>query len=111
MRALDNQTPLPEPVLARSGEVVAYLRTIADAARFIVQLPKKYDGLLHWRLAGAVLEAADRNPENAQLLQTGTRALRNALATDKMLGPISPPEFDQESCERVRDHVAYHGYR
>jgi hypothetical protein len=85
MAAQSNQTLLARPLSVRWGQVTKDLRTISDAARFITRLPKEYDGRLHWRLAGATLEAADRHPEDADLLRTATLAMENALATEKML--------------------------
>ncbi len=52
---------------------------------FIIKLPKEHDGRFHWRTAGANLEAADRNPGNADLLNIATRSLDNALRTENML--------------------------
>jgi hypothetical protein len=85
MTALLNSTPLERPLFVRSGVLAADIRTISDAAMFIVKLPKVYDGRLHWSLAGSTLEAADRHPENADLLLTATLAMENALATERML--------------------------
>jgi hypothetical protein len=38
-------------------------------------------------LAGAMLEAADRRPDDVELLRTATIAMENALATERMLSP------------------------
>jgi hypothetical protein len=85
MTALNNSTPLARPLVVRSGVLAADIRTISDAAMFITNLPKMYDGRLHWTLAGSTLEAADRHPEDADLLRTATLAMENALVTERML--------------------------
>jgi hypothetical protein len=82
-----NSTALEQLLMVRSGLLAADIRTISDAAKFIRSLPTDYAGRLHWQLAEAVLEAADRNPGNADLLRTATLALKNALATERMLAP------------------------
>jgi hypothetical protein len=82
-----NSTALEQPLIVRSGVFAADIRTISDAAKFIRSLPADYAGRLHWQLASAVLEAADRNPGNADLLRTATLALKNALTTEGMLAP------------------------
>lgn len=89
MAVQSNQTPLARPLFWRRGLRTEVLQTISDAARFITRLPREYDGRLHWRLAGATLEAADRHPEDADLLRTATLAMENALATEHML--MAPP--------------------
>src|SRR5260221_13494278 len=80
-----NSTALEQPLVVRSGVLAADIRTISDAAKFVRSLPADYAGRLHWQLAGAILQAADRNPGNADLLRTATLALKNALATERML--------------------------
>jgi hypothetical protein len=85
LRVQLNLTPLEWPLSVRWGLFAAELRTIRDAAMFIMRLPKQYDGQLHWTSAGATLEAAGRYPENSNLLRTATLAMENALATDQML--------------------------
>ena len=81
-----NPAPLERPLSVRWALHSAELRTIGDAAMFIMKLPKQYDGQLHWSLAGTTLEAADRHPEDRERLQEATQAMENALATDQMLG-------------------------
>jgi hypothetical protein len=95
-----NQTPLARPIIVRSGVLAADIRTIADAAAFIIRLPKEYDGRLHWGLAGATLEAADRHPLDADLLRTATAAMENALATEEMLASLSIPTTDADHMPR-----------
>jgi hypothetical protein len=86
MRIQLNITPLERPLSVRWGLFTAELETVRDAAVFIMQLPKQYDGQLHWSLAGSTLDAADRHPESSDLLRTATSAMENALATERMLG-------------------------
>jgi hypothetical protein len=78
--------PLAYPLTAQrdSYDYATDIRTIGDAATFIVTLPKRYDAL-HWRLAGSTICGAHNHPENADLLETATLALETALATDGML--------------------------
>jgi hypothetical protein len=80
-----NLTPLEQPLAVRSGVLAADIRTISDAAKFIRSLPKDYDGRLHWSLAGKMLEFADAYPKDKDLLRTATLAMKNALATERML--------------------------
>ena len=82
-----NSTALEQPLMVRSGVLAADIRTISDAAKFIRSLPADRAGRLHWHLAGATLEAADRNPGNGDLLRTATLAVKNALTTERMLAP------------------------
>ena len=82
-----NSTALEQPLVVRSGVLATDIRTISDAAKFIRSLPAGYAGRLHWQLAGAVLEAADASPDNADLLRTASLAVKNALATERMLTP------------------------
>jgi hypothetical protein len=86
MRVLLNFTLLERSLSVRWGLFATELRTVRDAVMFIMKLPKRYDGQLHWSLAGAMLEAADLHPANSDLLQTATLAIENALATERMLG-------------------------
>ena len=85
MTAFTNETPLSHPLLLKPGHSSEIIRTIGDAARFIVKLPKENEKSLHWMLAGACLEAVDRHPEDPSLLDTATMSVENALVTDKML--------------------------
>jgi hypothetical protein len=83
--AVDTNTArLEEPIKAAYGVAATDLRTIAEAAKFIRNLPSSWDAI-HWRLAGSALLAADSHPNDAGLLRTATLALKNALATDGML--------------------------
>lgn len=82
MDALTNSTPLAYELHVQGGKT---LKTIADAALFIMKLPKEHDGRLHWTTAGANLESAARHPEVTDLLLTATQSLHSALATEKML--------------------------
>ena len=59
--------------------------TIGQAAAFIATLPTRYDGLLHWSLAGSAISAVHYHPEDGDLFETATLALENALATEGML--------------------------
>jgi hypothetical protein len=79
MEVITHSTPLKNELHLKSGTV---LRTIGDAAMFIIKLPKEYDGRFHWRTAGANLEAADRDTAN---LQVATESLKQALRTENML--------------------------
>jgi hypothetical protein len=81
----NSTTRLEKPLAVRCGLLAADIRTISDAALFITRLPKRYDGELHWTLAGSTLEAADRHPTDAGLLKTASRAMENALKTEQML--------------------------
>ena len=82
-----NSTPLEQPLTVRSGLLAADIRTISDAAKFIRNLPDDFAGRIHWQLTCTALEAADKNPSNAESLRTATLALKNALATERMLAP------------------------
>ena len=64
------------------------ISTIRDAAAFIRNLPKKYNGKLHWTVAGAALDAATVH-EGKELISHATRAMKNALETDNMLEIVS----------------------
>ena len=66
-----NSTALEQPLMVRSGVLAADIRTISDAAKFIRSLPADCAGRLHWHLAGATLEAADRNPGNGGFAPNG----------------------------------------
>lgn len=82
-----NSTPLEQPLTVRSGLLAADIRTISDAAKFIRNLPDDFAGRIHWELTCTALEAADKNPSNAESLRTATLALKKALATERMLAP------------------------
>jgi hypothetical protein len=97
-----NSTALEQTLMVRSGVLAADIRSISDAAKFIRSLPTDYAGRLHWQLAGATLEAAHRNPGNADLLRTASLALKNALATERMLAP----EADFEPLVAARSMLA-----
>jgi hypothetical protein len=83
---LIDSRPLYYPIVALLGRDRVDIRTIGDAAAFIVNLPKSYDGRLHWSLAGSTLEAAHEHPNDIDLLRTATMAFEKALATEEMLG-------------------------
>jgi hypothetical protein len=82
MEVLTNSTPLVHELHLKSGKVV---RTIGDAAMFIIKLPKERDGRFHWATAGATLEAAAKHPADAGLLKTATQSFENALRTENLL--------------------------
>jgi len=87
MTALFNHRSLTHPVAAvRSGGLATDIRTVSDAALFIMRLPKELGSRLHWELAGAALEAADRHPYDEDLVRMSTLAIENALARENMLG-------------------------
>ena len=88
MRALTNSTPLGEVLHVKSEYSPRMIRTIGEAADFIVKLPKQYDGKLHWTMAGAALDAAT-DKTNSERISHATRAMKNALLTDNMLA-IAP---------------------
>jgi hypothetical protein len=72
------------PIYLNGRHGADMLLTIGDAAKFITRLPGHYDGI-EWRLAGGGIEAADRFPDNLDLLAHATRALLFALEVDGML--------------------------
>jgi hypothetical protein len=85
-----NSTALHEPLIVRSGPLAADIRTIGDAAAFIRNLPKSFDGRLHWSLAASAITAAGIYPGNADLLWIATLAMKNALATEGLLVDFNP---------------------
>lgn len=85
MKAITNSTPLKHPLFLKPGHSTGVIRTIGDAALFIVKLPKEHEDRLHWVTAGACLQAADNNPDNSNLINTATISIENALKTEKML--------------------------
>jgi hypothetical protein len=94
MDALLNTTALSWPLNLKPGMEAVTFTTIADAALFIVKLPKDHDGRLHWTIAGAALESAHKRPDSAEALQHATLAMENALATERMLALNVSPEED-----------------
>jgi hypothetical protein len=86
-------TPLSWPLNLKPDLEAVTLKTIGDAARFIVNLPKDHDGRLHWTMACVALESAHKRPEDAEALNHATLAMTNALATERMLAfNVSPDE-------------------
>jgi hypothetical protein len=80
-----NKTPLERPIRALDGVTAIEIRTIADAARFVRNLPSSADDI-HWRLVGGVLKGVDEYPDDTDLMRTATLALEHALTTHGMLG-------------------------
>jgi hypothetical protein len=86
MMILLSERPLAIPLRAQRNiyDYGSDIRTIGQAAAFIITLPKSCDSL-HWRLAGSTVSGAFYHPDDTDLLNTATCALENALATDGML--------------------------
>ena len=85
MDALLDNTPLRYQLSVKPGFYTSEIQTVGDAALFIIKLPKEYDCRLHWTLAGNAVTDAYRRRGDASALEHATRAMENALATDRML--------------------------
>jgi hypothetical protein len=59
------------------------LRTLADAADFIANLPKHYSETSHWRLDASTVEAAWHS-DRAKLVNSATEYMTKALVTEGM---------------------------
>jgi len=77
--------PLEYPLYLKPGFSREVLHTVGEAAMFIKELPAKYDGVLHWSLAGATVEDAARRSDSADALRVATMAMELALETEGML--------------------------
>jgi hypothetical protein len=80
MRNIINLAPLTKPLRIKGGYGVSTLHTLADAGAFLQRFGN--EGQLHWEVAAAALDAADKDPK---LIDHATRAMENALKTDNLL--------------------------
>ena len=65
---------LPDSIVLRDGRAI---RTLADAARLLAEVPRHLRQLAHWQLAAElILEAADHNGDLSEAWAQLMRALR-----------------------------------
>jgi hypothetical protein len=84
---LPNSRPLDDSFDVRPGLFPPddVIRTIEDAAVFMINIPGDHKTGIPWKLARNTLMGAAKNPANSDLMSTATRALQHWLQTEAML--------------------------